>query len=155
MRIPLGDVVLEIGLRIPALHPPCLFWRVGPVEHARSGDIAGPSCITTRKVPPTMSFTIQDNEKCSFSVSGVDEEKNPVPLTGTPVYSIDDSGVLSLVDNGDGSCVVSATGTVGSGMLTVNDSETDGDVFIGSLAIDVIAGPVAAVVITPGTPEHV
>lgn len=106
-----------------------------------------------------MSFVLQDNQKVSLAVSGVDERGNPASTTGTLVYALEDpNGVLTLTDNGDGSAVVSANGPVGSAMVSVANDTDDEDSdpnFMGSLAIDVIAGDVVALQINPGTPEHV
>lgn len=102
-----------------------------------------------------MSFTLKDNQKVSFGVSGKDSHGHDAVLTGTPVFAVDDSSILTLVDNGDGSGSVTAVGAIGSATLSVTDSETDGQSFIGSVAIDVIAGDVAAVEIALGTPEDV
>lgn len=106
-----------------------------------------------------MSFVLADNQKVALSVSGVDERGNPASITGTLSFALEDpNGVLTLVDNGDGTAVVSSAGTIGSAMVTVANDTDDPDAdpnFVGSLAVDVIAGEVTAIQITPGTPEHV
>ena len=102
-----------------------------------------------------MSFTLKADQKVAFSVSGADETGNPVDLTGTPVFTVDDDAILSLTDNGDGSGEVAATGQLGSATLSVEDEETSGQRFIGSVAIDVIAGDLAAIGIDLGAPEEV
>lgn len=100
-------------------------------------------------------MSLLDNQKVSFSVSGTDEVGNPVALTGTPVFSVDKPEILTLVDNGDGTGTVSATGVLGTAVLSVVDTESDGDQFAGSVSIDVLAGEVTAVAISLGSPEHV
>lgn len=102
-----------------------------------------------------MSFTLKDNQQVTFSVTGKDAAGNDAPLTGTPVYAVDDPSVLALTDNGDGSGSVAAQGKVGTGTLSVTDGETNGKQFIGSVAIDVIAGDVASVAVSLGAPTDV
>jgi hypothetical protein len=100
-----------------------------------------------------MSFVLKDNQQVSFGVAGKDARGNDVPLTGTPVFAVDDTDVLTLTDNGDGTGSVAATGTLGTAVLSVSDSETNGQQFAGSVSIDVLAGDVAAVEIQLGTPQ--
>jgi len=100
-------------------------------------------------------MALRDNQKVSFSVGGTDERGNPVPLSGTPVFSVDRTDLLSLVDNGDGTGVVSALGPLGTAVLSVVDVETSGQQFSGSISIDILPGDVAAVQIVLGQPEHV
>jgi len=102
-----------------------------------------------------MSFTLTDTQEVTFSVQGTDAKGNPAPLTGTPAFAVDDSSILTLVDNGDGTGKVSAVGATGSATLSLTDTETDGDNFIGSLAFDVIAGKVTAASIVPGAPTEI
>ena len=99
-----------------------------------------------------MSFVLTDNQQVTFSVSGQDARGNAAPLTGTPVFAVDNTDVLTLTDNGDGTGMVAATGTLGTAVLSVSDSETNGDQFSGSVSIDVLAGNVTAVSIDLGTP---
>ncbi len=100
-------------------------------------------------------MALLDNQKVSFSVAGTDEVGNPATLTGTPVFSVDRPDILTLTDNGDGTGTVAATGTLGTAVLSVADTETDGDQFSGSISIDVLGGDVTAVSISLGEPEHV
>jgi hypothetical protein len=102
-----------------------------------------------------MSFTLRDTQEVTFRVTGKDVHEHDTALTGTPVFAVDDPTILTLVDNGDGSGKVTSTGAVGTATLTVNDAETDGNSFIGSVAIDVVSGPVSAVAVTLDTPTEV
>lgn len=133
-------------------------WYIGPVTEQRTSLPApqrpapNPS---TRKVQPTMSFALTDTQQVSFAVSGTDARGNPANLTGTPVFAVDNPDVLTLTDNGDGTGTVAATGQLGTAVLSVTDSETNGDQFAGSVSIDVLAGNVTAVAIDLGTPEDI
>lgn len=102
-----------------------------------------------------MSFALMDDQKVSLAVTGADDAGNPVPLTGTPVYAVDQPALLTLTDNGDGTAVVASTGTLGTATVTVTDAETDGQAFVGSLAVDVVNSALTVIQVTAGTPEHV
>jgi len=102
-----------------------------------------------------MSVALTDNQQASFSVSGTDARGNPAQITGTPTFSVDRTDILELTDNGDGTGMVRATGQIGTAVLSVADTETDGDEFAGSVSIDVLAGQVTAVTIDLGTPEDI
>lgn len=153
----LKAIARELGALVQVLTPQRsrVLWHLGPVSHV------GESVSThrrrfsspTRKVDVTMSLL--DNQQVSFSISGVDEKGNPAPLTGTPAFAIDRPDILALVDNGDGTGVVSATGVLGTAVLSVVDTETDGSAFSGSVSIDVLPSGVTAVSIALGTPSHV
>jgi hypothetical protein len=99
-------------------------------------------------------LTLTADQQVTLRVSGKDSDGNQVPLTGTPAFSVDESGVLSATDNGDGSVLVVTAGPTGSGLVTVVDQETNGDEFIGSFAIDVVGGAVKSVEVTADAPEQ-
>lgn len=157
MRIPLGDADLLVELRIPALRRPRLVWHLGPVRHTAppATPIPAPPFLPPSPRKVDLMASLLDDQKVSFSVSGTDDVGNPVPLTGTPAYSVDRPDILALVDNGDGTGSVSATGVLGTAVLSVADTETSGSAFAGSVSIDVLASNVAAVAISLGAPEHV
>lgn len=101
-----------------------------------------------------MSFVLQDNQQVSFAVTGTDARGNAAKLTGTPAFSVDDPSILELTDNGDGTGSVSSTGKIGSAILKVTDSEGNQE-YVGSVAIDVVAGPVTAVGVVLSAPTDV
>lgn len=107
-----------------------------------------------------MSFPLLDDQKVTIPVpSGVDDAGNTVPVPPEVAASItyalqDPDGVLALTDNGDGSAEVTTTGTLGSGTLVGTGTMPDGTPVTGSIAFDVVASPINALVIQPGTPEH-
>lgn len=100
-----------------------------------------------------MSYTLKDDERVPVKVKGIDSRQNPTALTGTPAFTVDNPTILTLTDHGDGTCVVAATGTLGTAVLSVADTETDGGQFAGSVSVDVLAGSVTAVALDMGTAE--
>jgi hypothetical protein len=108
-----------------------------------------------------MSFTLLDDQRVAIPVpTGIDDAGNVVPVPPEVAASVtyatqDPDGVLTLTDNGDGSAVVQAAGGIGTGTLVATATLPDGTPVLGSIAFDVVASPVNALVITPGTPEHI
>jgi hypothetical protein len=87
------------------------------------------------------------DQQARLAASGVDADGNPVDLSGSLAYAVDDTTILTLTDNGDGTALIVTTGPTGSALVTAT-----GDGVIGSLAVDVVAGDVASIQIT-ATPE--
>lgn len=103
----------------------------------------------------SMSVQIRDNEAVQLSVSATDSEGNPAQPGGL-TWSVSDGSLAALVADSDGSSHWLVTkGGLGTVTVTVSDDE-DGDPstaeFLGSLAIDIVAGPVAQIEVNAGTP---
>ncbi len=94
--------------------------------------------------------------KVSATVEYTDEVGNP---TGTPadasaVWSVDDTSIVALTDNGDGSAELAAVGPLGTANVTVT-ATAGGQTFTGSDVINVVAGLAERVNVAFGTPEEV
>jgi hypothetical protein len=96
-----------------------------------------------------------DSQQVTLSVSGQDAAGNAVPIgSGVLSFVVDDDTILTVTDNGDGTALAVTTGVLGTATITVSD-DTDGDAepnFLGSLAVDVVAGDVTEIVINTGEP---
>lgn len=123
-----------------------LRWRVGPITwqdgHPRSTE--SPSAERTGSMA---DLVLTADQQARLAASGVDADGNPVDLSGSLTYAVDDTTILTLTDNGDGTALIVTTGPTGSALVTAT-----GDGVIGSLAVDVVAGDVASIQIT-ATPE--
>jgi hypothetical protein len=66
--------------------------------------------------------------------------------------SVSDPAVAGMVDKGDGTQTFVTNGVLGSIVVTVtDDADVDGTPdFLGSLAVDVVAGPLTAIVVSAG-----
>lgn len=95
-----------------------------------------------------------DSQQVLLSVAGKDRAGNEVPVPGALVWSVSDPAIAGLLDNGDGTQTLVTTGVLGTVTVTVSDDvEGDGNVdFQGSLAVDVVAGPVAEIVLSAAEP---
>lgn len=94
------------------------------------------------------------DQQVDLSISGEDAYGNPVTITGNTAWSSSDQTIVSVTMTDSSHATASAVGPVGSASVTVtNDVDQDGTGdYIGSLAIDVVAGTMADIVITAGTP---
>lgn len=95
-----------------------------------------------------------DSQEVILSVSGKDKAGNPVAIPGQLVWTVSDENIASLTDNGDGTQTLATTGELGSVVVTVSDDvEGDGTPdFQGSLAVDVVAGPVTEIEVAASEP---
>lgn len=90
-----------------------------------------------------------------------DEVGNPVstnPADFTVGYNVDDPSLINLTDNGDGTAVAAATGTLGTAVVSVSATHNpSGRTGSGVLAIEVIPGDaeVFTVEVTAGPEEEV
>lgn len=95
-----------------------------------------------------------DNQQVVLSAQATDDQGNAVPNPGVLSAVSSDESVITVTDNGDGTFTAVTTGVLGAATVTVSDDvDADGfGDFVGSLAFDVVAGNVAAIAVTAGTP---
>lgn len=101
-----------------------------------------------------MAVTLTDSQYSDLAVSAVKDKKgNPAKLTD-PVWTTDNSDVVTLEQTADGmSCRVSATGQLGTAKVQFS---ADGDVgpgvagVIGTIDFEVVAGNATTVELTAG-----
>ena len=140
----------------PEPSPPKIRWRIGPVS-AKLTSVPPPSTPISRVMSAAESeITVQltADQQVALSISGEDKYDNPVDISGDTLWtSTDDSIVTVTQDPGDPTkATAMAVGPVGTVAITVtNDVNQDGTGdFQGSLAIDVVAGQIAEIVVTEG-----
>jgi len=96
------------------------------------------------------------DQQVELSITGEDQHGNPVDITGDVVWlSSDESIIVVEANSGDDKvATAAAVGPVGTASVTVtNDADRDGTGdFMGSLAIDVVAGQIAEITIAAGEP---
>lgn len=94
-----------------------------------------------------MDANLRAGQTAAFRLKGKDRFGNPTPLSGDDqvAFSLDEGGeaLVSLVDGGDGSGSITSLGPVGTTVLHVADTQTDGDNIVGAAAVLVTAGDVA------------
>ncbi len=104
---------------------------------------------------------LQADKKVPLSIEFTDEVGNPTtaPAASTATYTVDNPTIINLTDNGDGTAVAAATGTLGTANVHLDVSfadETGNPVTVsGDLNIVVVAGLAERVSIVAGAPEEV
>ena len=91
------------------------------------------------------------DQQVELSITGEDAYNNPVDVSGDTEWHSSDESIVTVEGNGS-SAVATAVGPVGTAAVTVsNDVNQDGTGdFQGSIAIDVVAGRVAEIVVQQG-----
>jgi hypothetical protein len=101
-----------------------------------------------------------DDQKVSLALQWTDEAGNEVPAPDplpddfACTYSVTDTSILNLTDNGDGTGEIAVTGTLGSSGVHT-EVTADGQTLTGDDMITVVADVASRVAIKFGTPEHV
>lgn len=118
--------------------------NIGPVFDCFDG--TGFS-IDNRRVHRHME--LKDTQSVVLTASATDAAGKAT--TPTFSFAVSDPTILSLVDNGDGTALVSALDT-GTTDVTATATDADGGTASGSISITVVAGPTTTVTVTAGTP---
>lgn len=153
MQIDLGDVVAHFDLKVKCCQRRRFVFHIGvptnttPDDRIVKSPTRGP--ITRRDV----SMDLKADQKVALSGKYTDEVGNEVPAPdGAAVtYTVDDTTVINLTDNGDGTAEAAATGTLGQATVHA-DAGTSGSA---DLLLVVVAGDAERFEIVAGTPEEV
>lgn len=99
---------------------------------------------------------LRADQQVSLSVEFTDEMNNavPAPANATISYTVDDSTIIALTDNGDGTANAAATGTLGTANVHV-EASWDGLTATGDLQIVVVAGLAERLEVVAGEPTEV
>lgn len=140
---------------IPKPPPVRWVWHIGPVSFkpvAQQPFPGPPGHPPTGREDITMQLTA--DQQVELSISGQDSYGNPVEITGNTTWSSSDESTVKVTMTDSSHATAAAVGPVGSASVTVtNDVNHDGTGdYIGSLAIDVVAGQMKDITITAGTP---
>jgi len=159
------DVLTTTHVEVIPKPPPApepstrIHWRIGPVSvKLGTPPISAPTFLPLSRVRSAAEseITVQltADQQVALSISGEDRYDNPVDITGDIIWvSSDDSIIAVSVDPEDSTkATATAVGPVGTASVTVsNDVNQDGTGdFQGSIAIDVVAGQIAEIVINEG-----
>lgn len=101
---------------------------------------------------------LQADKKVPLSIGWTDEVGNPVeepPAGATVAYTVDNTDIIALTDNGDGTAVAAATGVLGAATVHAEASAPGLPTQTGDLGIVVVPGLAERITITPGEPEEV
>lgn len=155
MNLDLGDAVLSINLHVKGLKASRLAFHVGAPRDSKVADRIKRGRVKTATGRKDFSMDLKADNTVDFTIEFTDEMDNPVatPDGATVVWSIDDDGVLSLVDDGAGTATITPVGPLDAAHLhadvTVGDQTLTGDV-----EIMVVAGDAERVSLVAGTPRE-
>lgn len=96
------------------------------------------------------------DQQVELSISGEDKYGNPVDISGDVVWVSSDESIIAVTNSAPDKATASAVGPAGTASVTVtNDVDRDGTGdFMGSIAIDVVAGAIAEIAISAGEPTQ-
>ena len=135
--------------------PPPIVWRwtIGPVTaKTQQPGPSGPPHLPSYESEFTMQLTA--DQQVALHISGEDRYGNPVPISGDVVWQSSDETIVQVTSSSPEQAVAVAVGPVGTAAVTcTNDANRDGTGdFMGSLAIDVVAGQIAEIAIQADEP---
>ncbi|HEX5525157.1 MAG TPA: Ig-like domain-containing protein [Pedococcus sp.] len=132
-------------------------WHIGPALDTTPADresTVDGSHVSTERIDLIMD--LQSDKRVTLTASYTDEMGNPTtaPDGATVTYTVDDTSIINLTDNGDGSAVAAATGTLGTATVH-GEASFNGQTVSGDLQIVVVAGLAERFEITAGEPEEI
>lgn len=153
----LGDVALDWAVRVKCCRPLGLVLHVGVPTNTDPSDrvIQGPPYHQfTGKVDLIMDLAA--DMQVTLTGTYTDEVGNPTetPVGATVTYTVDDPTIINLTDNGDGTAVAAATGTLGTANVHA-EATAGGQTLTADLQIVVVAGLAERFSITAGEPTEV
>lgn len=139
---------------VPKPPPVVLHWHLRVTPKTVEPTAGPPGTPATGQEEITMQLTA--DQQVELSISGQDRYGNPVDISGDVTWESSDSAIVVVESTGDDNtkATAKAVGPAGTAAVTVtNDADRDGTGdFMGSLAIDVVAGDITEIEITPGEP---
>lgn len=153
----LGDVVRDervlLATRLPILG---WAWRIAaPADNSTPGPQPGtPTAPATGRLDTIMD--LKADQQTTLSGEYTDEVGNPVaaPADATVTYTVDDATVLNLTDNGDGTAVAAATGTLGQATVHA-EAAFGGRTATGDLLVVVVPGNAERFTVAASDPTEV
>ena len=144
-------------LRIKGKQRRRFVWHVGAPTDTTPADrvVKGPPYAQT---PRLVDFIMDLRADMQVTLTGTwtDEVGNPVetPADAVVAFTVDDPTIINLTDNGDGSAVAAATGTLGTANVHA-EATAEGETLTGDLQIVVVAGLAERFTIVAGEPTEV
>jgi hypothetical protein len=161
LNVDFGDVVLSVGLHVKGRLRRRFGLHVGVPSPTTPEDrvVRGtPRPVDLERIEIVMDLAA--DMQVPLTGNWTDEVGNPVPAPTDAVvtYTNDNPTVINLTDNGDGSAVAAATGTLSDSAGPANihaDAVAAGETLSADLQIVVVAGLGERFEIVAGTPTEV
>jgi hypothetical protein len=159
-RLDLGDAILELRLLLRGKRLR-LVWHIGPVRKSTTDQrqVKFTNWLVAARPAGRIDTTmdLMADKQVSLSLEFTDEMGNPVnevPGSISATYTIDNPTILNLTDNGDGTAVVAAVGTLGTANVHVA-VVANGQQLSGDLGVTVVAGLAERLNVVAGEPTEV
>ena len=154
MMLDLGDVIAVFELRVKGKQRHRFVIHASVPRPTTPGDrvVKGPPYNQpSGRVDAIMDLAA--DMQVTLSGQWTDELGNPVgaPADASVVYTVDDPTIINLTDNGDGTGLAAAVGTLGVANVHV-EAAFDGNTVTGDLQIVVVAGLAERVNVIAGEP---
>jgi len=134
-------------------------WKIGPVDSIIVTGMSGVNAplVDTSLQKVDVIMDLRADQKVALAGQWTDEVGNPVPTPpdSTVVFTVDNATVINLTDNGNGTAVAAATGTLGTANVHAVATAPGMPQLTGDLQIVVVAGLAERFNIVAGTPEEV
>lgn len=161
----LGDAVTDRGdlLEVNALlikgKRPYFVWRVGAPRNTTAADRVRPPAplpLYMRYPGVDVAMDLKADQQVPLSLAWQDEIGNPAspPAGATVDFSVDDSNIINLTDNGDGTANAAATGVIGAATVHC-EVNANGRTVTGDLLLTVVPGDAERVEVVAGEPTEV
>lgn len=153
----MGDIIVQTRWIIKGNRLAQFVWHIGAPVDTDADDrvIHGSPTQPTGKVDLIMD--LMADKKVTLTPGWTDEVGNTTsgPTDFAVVYTVDDPAVINLTDNGDGTAVAAATGTLGTANVHAEVTVAGAPFASGDLQIVVVAGLAERFDIVAGAPEEV
>jgi hypothetical protein len=131
-------------------------WRLGPVYDTVPADRISTGTDVPRSGRIDAAMDLMADKKVTLSGQWTDEMGNPTdtPADATVAYTVDNSDIIALTDNGDGTAVAAAVGALGTANVHAVATASGFGELTADLQIVVVAGLAERFNITAGEPEE-
>lgn len=129
-----------------------LRWRLVVEDKATQPASGPPGTPATHREEITVQITA--DQQVQLTIRAEDAYDNPVDLTDGVTWTSSDESIVALTEVSNNTVTAVAVGPVGSVAVTAAANTTGDEApdFQGSIAIDVVAGDVAEIIVQAGDP---
>lgn len=158
MELNFGDVIAVLELRVPGLARRRATRHYGvPRKRSRVADVRPQQQHTCRTVRPEFGviMDLKADQEVDVRTIWTDEPGNPAeaPPGATVTWETDAPDVVDVIDNGDGTAVIGATGQLGQAHVRVT-VVVDGKPTVGEDVVNVVTGDAERVTVAFGEPRE-
>jgi hypothetical protein len=162
MEINLGDVIAVVELRVPGLvrsHPHRHYGaprkrRGNTADRGQRRPVATAGAAGT-PIPIGVEMDLKADQEVDVRTAWTDEVGNPAPTPpdASATWETDNTSVLEIIDNGDGTATLGAVGALGQAHVRVTVT-AGGREHVGEDVVNVVTGDAERVAVEFGEPRE-